>query len=140
MASGCGWSPPPDINRTLTIHEVLRSIHTLSGRRVKVTGYMPTCGGLECGLFASKNAYAEFWRVIDGPKSKDPLPEFLSIGFDKNFDRKAGPLAGHYVVVTGRVSDECRDTFGRFHCTDRARDLIPTDIALQSQPDVSTRA
>jgi len=118
----------------------MQSIHILDGNTVKVQGYMATCGGYSCGLFASEHAHAEFWRIANDGNSKEDFPEFLSIGYDKTFDRKAGPLSRHYVVVTARVSDECRDMFGRIKCTDRASDLIPIDISLRSNPAVTSNA
>jgi hypothetical protein len=133
LVAGCGWKPAPDIRRTLTIDQVIQSIHTLDGKTVKVGGYMATCGGYDCGLFSTEQASRDFWRIANDSKSKEKFPEFLSIGYDAKFDRKAGPLAGHYVVVTGQVSDRCRDTFGRIKCTDRAPDIIPNDIALESK-------
>jgi len=109
---------------------MLKSIHALDGETVKVRGYMASCAGYDCGLFASEQAHKDFWRVVENQSGNQDLPDFLSIGYDEEFDRKAAPLMGRYVVVTGRVHDECRDLLGQPQCTDRAPDLEPIAISL----------
>jgi hypothetical protein len=127
--TGCGlW--PANPSRTLEVDEVLKSIHVLDGETVKVRGYMASCAGYDCGLFASEQAHKDFWRVLESRNANQETPDFLSIGYNDEFDRKAGPLAGRYVVVTGRVNDECRDVRGQPLCTDRSPDLEPIAISL----------
>ncbi|MFL6728277.1 MAG: hypothetical protein ACJ8FS_17450 [Sphingomicrobium sp.] len=114
------------------MNEVLQNIDSLNGMRVKVFGFMPGCGVYDCSLFANEHQANDFWRIADSPERKEKLPQFVEIGSDPGFDAKSGPLTGHYVVVTGRVTNECRP-HSRESCTDRGPDLVPIDIALSTQ-------
>jgi hypothetical protein len=132
LAVGCASKRSIDPNRMLSVDEVRQNLDSLNGRQVKVLGFMPDCGVYDCSLFANEQQAKDFWKVADGPDRKKKLPEFVEIGEARGFDAKAGPLAGHYVVVTGRVTNECQRSF----CTDRAADLVPIDIAALPQGQI----
>ena len=135
---GCHAKPPIDTSRVMSVTEVLKNLDELNGKSVEVQGFMPECGAYSCVLFANEQLSKDFWRIANGPDRKVELPDFLSVGFDEAFDRKAGPLAGRYVVVRARVSNKCRPG-GVPSCTDRADDLIPLDIAPLGPPSRQTR-
>jgi hypothetical protein len=129
FAVGCGSKAPIDTSRTLSVQQVLENIDSLNGRRVKVGGFLPDCGGYDCSLFTNEQQAKDFWRIANNPGRKEKLPDFVEIGSVRGFDEKAGSMAGHYVVVTGRVTNECHP----HRCTDRGPDLVPIDIALSPQ-------
>jgi hypothetical protein len=130
-ASSCGLLPT-DKSKVRTVHEVLDNMNLWNGSVVKVAGYMPSCGGHDCTLFQTKREHDEFWRVIRDRKVKAETPDFLSIGYDAEFDRKAGGFAGRYVIVTGKISTKCRSLSGKPQCLDRAPDIIPVDIQAKT--------
>jgi hypothetical protein len=118
-----------DANRTLTVAEVLQNLDALNGKQVSVAGFLPECGGYDCSLFANEQQAKDFWKIANSRDRKEKLPEFVEIGFVPGFDEKAGRLAGNYVVVSGRVTNQCHPG----ECLDRGPNLIPTDVALSSQ-------
>jgi hypothetical protein len=99
-----------------------------NGSVVKVAGYMPSCAGYDCALFQTKQEHEEFSRTTRDRQSKQKVPDFLSIGSNAQFDRKARAFAGRYVVVTGKISTVCRSFSGEPQCLDRAPDIEPIDI------------
>jgi len=125
---GCSSKPPIDTKRTLSVGTVMQNLDELNGKIVKVAGFLPDCGGYDCSLFANEQQARAFWRIANNPHGKEKLPEFVEIGSVRGFDAKAGPLAGRYVIVSGQVTNECKQG-----CTDRGPNLIPTDIELWSQ-------
>jgi hypothetical protein len=131
LAVGCGSKPTIDTSHTFSVSEILHNIDSLNGKRVKVLGFMPGCGGYDCSLFANEQQARDFLRIASSTGRKEKLPEFVEIGEVRGFDAKAGPFAGRYVVVTGRVTNECRQG-----CLDRGPDLVPIDIALSPQQPI----
>lgn len=125
---GCSSKPPIDTNRVLSVDTVKQNLDELNGKAVKVAGFLPDCGGYDCSLFSTEQQAKNFWVIANDPHRKEKLPEFVEIGSVRGFDEKAAPLAGHYVVVTGRVTTECKSG-----CTDRGPNLIPATIALSPQ-------
>jgi hypothetical protein len=107
------------------VHEVRQNLDELNGRTVRVAGFLPGCGGNDCSLFSNEQQVRDFGTIANDPARKRKLPEFVEIGSVPGFDEKAGPLVGHYVVVTGRVTNECKGG-----CLDRGPDLIPAEIML----------
>ena len=125
---GCQAQGEPDTSRTLGVDEALENIDRLDGKKVRISGFLYECELYDCGLFASEAKSKEFGDIVS-KRREGELPDFLSIGYDKAFDRKAGPLAGKYVVVTGRINNDCRPG-GVPSCTDRANDIEPLEIVL----------
>jgi hypothetical protein len=109
-----------------------------NGSVLRVVGYMPSCGSYDCTLFQSKGQYQAFQRIIADYRGKEQTPDFLSIGYDKDFDQKAAALAGGYVIVTGKVSTQCRSWSGKPQCLDRAADIAP--ISIEPLAAIATEA
>jgi hypothetical protein len=126
-ASSCGLLPA-NKSKVRSVHQVLDNMNLWNGSVLRVAGYMPSCGGYDCTLFQTKQEHDRFWRVVNYRNSNAELPDFLSIAYDREFDRKAEKLAGRYVVVTGKISTQCRSFTGKPQCLDRASDIIPMDI------------
>jgi hypothetical protein len=112
-----------------SVHEVIENIDFLNGRTVRVGGYLPTCGRYDCALYPSQEDVRRrgiwFAAVVkEGKKPPFEEPESLGIGSDGDIDKKAAPLVGHYVLITGTVDNRCR-----FHrCLDRGADIHPMAI------------
>lgn len=126
-SASCGLLPA-DKSRVRTVHEVLDNMNWWNGSVVKVAGFMPKCGGLNCTLFQTKREVGEFWRIIRDREAKEETPDFLSIGYNPAFDKKAKKFVGQYVIVTGKISTQCRSFTGKPQCLDRAPDIEPIDI------------
>ena len=133
VTSACGLLPA-DKSQVRTVQEVLDNMNRWNGSVIRVRGYMPSCGGYECNLFQTKREHEQFWRVLEGRDRNAELPDFLSIAYDPDFDRKAGKVAGQYVIVTGKISADCRTLTGKPKCLDRASDIRPMDIEPVTQP------
>jgi hypothetical protein len=133
-AASCGPAAPQEV---LTVDEVVPRIDALNGRTVSVAGYLPHCSGYTCILYRTRVEAEEVDRGIAALRAGEPLniPDFpaLSIGIGPNwdFDRKAAPFEGRYVVITGTISNECRFR-GKPACMDRGPDLKPTAIRAGS--------
>ena len=117
-----------DSSRIMRVDEVIKHIDRLDGKTIKVSGYLFSCEGYDCGLFPNEAKFRDFGQIVNNHRGGE-LPDFLSIGYDEAFDRKAGPLAGRYVIVTGKINNDCRPG-GLPSCTDRANDIEPIDIVL----------
>ncbi len=52
----------------------------------------------------------------------------IGSGKDFEFDRKAAPFQHSYVLITGKVTNVCRDKDGKGGCLDRSTDLDPISI------------
>jgi hypothetical protein len=136
ISASCGPAPP----QVLTVKEVVPRIDELNGQTVDVSGYLSACRGYECVLYRTKQDADEWKRAIAAvSKSKRPLPlpdpPALAIGSGTNFefDAKAASFTNSYVVITGRITNECRFE-GKPACTDRGPDLKPTAIRAASPP------
>ena len=125
---GCSSKTPIDTKRILSVDTVMQNLDELNGKDVKVAGFMPGCGGYDCSLFSTEQQAKDFWVIANDRKRKEKLPKFVEIGWVRGFDEKAAPLAGHYVIVIGRVTNECRSG-----CLDRGPNLVPASIALAPQ-------
>src|SRR3569623_1891251 len=100
-AASCHAAP----RRVLSVHEMISNLDRLNGQKVRVGGYLPSCGGRDCALYADEG---EFRRTIawcgalnrdhKQPSSKPPKLQ-LGIGSDGDIDRQAAHLVGHYVVI-----------------------------------------
>jgi hypothetical protein len=127
--AGCGPAP-----KAKPVAEVVPQIRALNGQIISVSGYLGECAGYECRLFVDEAGRQEFQRAVDRmmrTKELTPWPPHLGIGSGKDhaFDRKAKPFTNSYVVITGTITDRCRDERSEPGCTDRSTDLEPTDIA-----------
>jgi hypothetical protein len=116
----------------LTVSDVITHIDALNGKTVRVKGYLGECTGYDCNLFpdrAGRDAWDQwFARLRKGDRSKVfDQPMALGLGEENDFDRKAAPLQNSYVIITGKVTNECRYQ-GQRACTDRSTDLKPIDI------------
>lgn len=127
----------------LSIDDVIGRIDALNGETVRVGGFLPSCMGYDCGLYRSEaearrstemlRALAKHQRLKD-----EELPEMLGIGGDEDFDRKAAPFVGRYVLITGTVDNRCR-YHGKLGCTDRAPEIHPKAIEAWRPPSQGTR-
>jgi hypothetical protein len=131
----CGESP------LLTFDQYLAQCETIKGKPVRAAGYLGTCAGYECELFANK-AQRQAWmqyivalqdlaRTGDPQKRRakqaaiKPSPTKVGIGSANDFDRRAERFQYSYVVITGRVDkDDCTGEGG----LDRTFGVIPNDI------------
>jgi hypothetical protein len=132
-SAGCGSTAPSGVA------EVVPQIRALNGKTVRVAGYLGECAGYECRLFVDEAGWKEFQRAVDRlTRSREPQrwPVHLGIGVgDKfDFDKKAASFTSSYVVITGRITDQCRDDHNEPGCLDRSTDLEPTNIQSWSQP------
>ena len=134
-AASCGSASPP----LFTVAELVPRIDELNGKTVRVAGYLGDCSGYECGLYPSKDDFAAWTRTIaelrKGNRPEQPRSPVLGIGTGEQseFDSKAVPFTDRYVVITGKVSNQCRSK-GEPACTDRSTDLDPISIAAWSGP------
>lgn len=145
-ACGSGASADP-----MTVTEVIRSIDRLNGRTVRVVGYLMECGGYECRLYGSRTDKEQGDRFIDAlmrnaheGRRREPagdMPSALGIGpgDDRRFDAMAAPFANSYVVLTGRVTNQCRH-YGEPACLDRSTDFEPISIARWHPPAAGSPA
>ncbi len=122
----------------MDVETVIAKIDALNGKTITVGGYLGKCAGYDCLLFANRDGERVFSQQIaalrkaaaQGKKARwVDDPPFLGIGYDVDFDRKAAPLTHGYVMITGKVTNECR-YHGKNGCTDRATDIVPTNIIL----------
>jgi hypothetical protein len=150
LASSCDAiaADPP----LFTVTELVPRIDELNGKTVRVAGYLAECQGYGCDLYPSKQDSAAWHRVYEdlragrpskGPDKQPDLP-VLGIGageaIDGNgtgdafaFDKMAAPFTNSYVLITGKVTNQCRYK-GERACTDRSPDLDPTKIAAWRGP------
>ncbi|MEO5938504.1 MAG: hypothetical protein ABIQ43_05785 [Sphingomonas sp.] len=116
----------------MTVPQVIAQIDGLNGKTVSVRGYLGQCSGYTCGLFVDRVGHDAWYRYMDAISRRERPPidntPRLGIGAGKVFDAKAASLQNSFVIITGKVTNMCRDN-GRPACTDRTTDLEPTDIA-----------
>jgi hypothetical protein len=132
----------------MAVDNVVANIETLNGQTIRVAGYLGGCGGYSCDLFRNPSDKAQQDRRFeefrthrwDQPPPSTPEVPALGIGQGENFafDRQAAPYVNSYVVITGRVTNRCRDHQGRRGCTDRSSDLLPTQIERWTPPQPQT--
>lgn len=150
VALGCAAC---ESERPLTVEQVTRNIHQLNGETVTVAGYLGECFGYECVLYSDKAseqksvvALEKFIRAAKRGERLDypgDLSPFAALGIGSGewiceeaktgkchseFDRKAAPFLNSYVLISGEVTDQCRDENGYGGCTDRSTDLKPRSI------------
>jgi hypothetical protein len=137
--------------RQLTVEEAVKRIDELNGQTVAVAGYLADCFGYECVLYVNKKeadqATAWWKQVRRGQMRREmsgPLVGKYALGIGsgeyvcpdghKNgpkcyfaFDKQAAPFRHGYVIITGKLTNECRHD-GEFGCLDRTTDLEPTAI------------
>ena len=128
MVSSCAKEVP---DKPVSVADVVDNIHAWDGKIVTVVGWLGTCQGYDCGLYPTMRD-AEIVATISSDNGgwKIAMGRRVSIGFDEEFDRAAGPLQFSKVSIRGKVSDECRGLF--VGCTDRASDLYPISITSYS--------
>ncbi len=132
----------------MTVDMVVAQIDALDGQTVRVFGYLPECAPMSCSLYRSKAEADEIDRSMKAMRlalaagANDvsgigmPLHPSLSIGEGLPwafFDVRARSAAAHYVILTGKVSKECRSN-GKPVCLDRANDLKPIAIQQAAAP------
>jgi hypothetical protein len=135
--AGCGAEP-----QLLTFDRYLAQCAAIKGKPVRVAGYIDTCAGYDCILFADRAHAQAFGKYIlalrglareDGrsPEERraaiDKLkpPTTIGIGGIGDFDKKAERFQYSYVVISGTVDrNDCTGEGG----TDRSFGVIPTDI------------
>jgi hypothetical protein len=129
----CSGPKAAQYGRVMSIQKVIDHINELNGRSVRVEGYLGTCAGYDCLLFASDNDRARWERVVSAmvhrKKPTEAEPPMLGIGSGEHFDfdAKAAPFNNSYVIISGTVTNGCR-YHGLPGCTDRTTDLKPISI------------
>jgi hypothetical protein len=108
-------------SNSLAVEEVVQNIHAWDGREV----WLGKCRGLDCAIYASLDDARRIGPIYDNGDWRAVMARSLSIGFDKDFDKRAAPLQFKKVRLRGRISDECS---GDNICTDRAPDIYPISI------------
>jgi hypothetical protein len=104
----------PVSERVLTVEEVIPRIDELDGQAVSVAGYLSECAGYNCILYRTKADSDEMARFMATVHANPPLPfpddPMLGIGSGTNFDfdAKAAPFTNSYVVISGRITNDCR--------------------------------
>jgi hypothetical protein len=132
LAAACGiFAAEPPL---FTVTELVPRIDELNGKTVRVVGYLADCAGYSCDLYPREADVAVWQRAYaqlgTTRRFEEPKLPVLGIGSGPafEFDRKAAPFVNSYVVITGKVTDQCRFK-GERGCTDRSPDLEPTGIA-----------
>ena len=110
----------------VSVSEAVGKIYKWNCKEVTVVGWLGTCGGLDCGIFQT----LEDARLVErgdsnSSKWSELVNRSLSIGYAENFDDEAQPLQFKYVIIRGRLSDECRR---EITCFDRAAEFVPSSI------------
>jgi len=115
------------------VEQVVPRIDRLNGTTVSVEGYLAQCTGYDCVLYRSEaNADEAAIATAALREMRDQQPLDLPIlgigsGVDRDFDTKAAPFTGSYVVIVGTVTNMCRYR-GKPACTDRTTDFQPISI------------
>ena len=123
LVVGCQAEPP------MGVRETISKIHSMNGQRVRVAGYLGRCWGYDCALYENEDERKRADRYFMDPRLRnEPVPEFLGIGGEEKFDAKARPFTNSYVVISGKLSDRCRDKQLRWSCLDRGSELEPIAI------------
>jgi hypothetical protein len=143
----------------MTPAEVVKNIDRLNGVNVTVGGYLAECFGYDCVLYADEHqaklarewgkrlrAAARTHSALPGPPAHSWYVNSLGIGSGQSscradkpnecyweFDRQAALLQNSYVLIRGRVTNQCRWK-GEPGCTDRSTDLEPTSIRAWKRP------
>ena len=159
MAAGAALLGTSCQPRQLTVDEAVRDIHALNGKTITVAGYLDECSGYDCVLFTDAvhaQRTKDWFRRLDlaGQRQEeftdksDPFAKAMGIGSgelvcpssDKSrcygkFDDQAASFRHNYVLITGKVTDHCRDGQGRPGCSDRSTDLEPISIRKWHRPE-----
>jgi len=133
--AACNPARSVDRTRTLGVHEVIKNIDELNGKTVRVHGFLGDCSVYDCGLFENEADWLQEQRWLhavrsDNKRAPDP-PDWLGVGGYPTFDTKAQPYNRKDVLISGKVSNQCRYD-GKPACTDRASELEPTAIGAWS--------
>jgi hypothetical protein len=140
LTAGCAAQAPRK-----SIEDVIAHIDSLDGKTVSVAGYLGKCAGYDCLLFSSRgdeHAYSQGMAKMTAMHAAGqrvaptdlPRLKYLGIGSAGDFDRKAAALVNGYVLITGKVTDRCREPGGEAGCTDRTADIVPSDIVAWQPP------
>ena len=126
----------------LRVHETIKNIHALDGKTVRVTGYLGVCEGYDCGLFENQQDAYRLDQIMTavrrGERSDlDGLPDWLGIGSGNDADKRLAPFTNSYVMITGKLSDHCRDEQLRMGCSDRASELETIESVAKWSPPSS---
>jgi len=146
VMAACGTQPS---EKALTVDALLGRIDSLNGQTVRVFGYLPRCEVLSCALYRTKADSEKMDRSMQAMRAPldsgatdvsnsriPPLPS-LEIGHGATlafFDTRARLVAGNYVVITGKVTNQCRSK-GKPVCLDRGSDLEPAAIRKAPVPN-----
>lgn len=129
LASVAGCAKPVP-NGPVVVTDVIENIHYWDGEIVTVRGWLGQCQRLSCVLYSSlSDAIIVASQRPDHAKLSATI-DAISIGSNIAFDQAAAPLEFSQVIITGRVSDECRGW--TVDCLDRASDIHP--ISIRSYP------
>ena len=130
LVTACWWPGPKS---TVTPTDVRRNIFLWNGKLITVGGWLGTCAGAECTMFTSKSdmELADI-RNYESPEQSEAFGRGLGIGFSERFDQSAALLQHQYVLIKGRVNDECRGFWSA--CYDRTPDIEPISIELARPP------
>ena len=140
LATGaCGSAPS---KKPMTIAELIPQIDRQNGQMVSVVGYLSRCEVYSCRLYRNKTESEDVDRSMSAVRaalasgatdvSGFAFPDHPVLGIGTGswfgfFDLRATFYANSYVVITGRVTNNCRFE-GRSACFDREPDLEPSAI------------
>jgi hypothetical protein len=117
------------------VNEVDAHASELDGKTIRIRGWLPRCGGLDCSLYESKFDADTF---LEQPGGK----HLLSIGADPKFDAAVRPKLPANIVLEAKLNSECLNPRMRKNpdgtqyitiCADRTDDLKPIRL-IKIQP------
>jgi hypothetical protein len=92
LLAACATVAPP---RPLTVRQVVENAEALDGKVILVSGWLPYCHRLSCGLYGSREEVAKDFAY------------YLSIGGSRWFDAAALRLEPGFIVLRARLHNKC---------------------------------
>jgi hypothetical protein len=147
MTASCGAEP-----QLLTFDQYMAQCEAMKGKPVRVAGYIDTCAGYDCLLFANQAHAQAFGKYIaairdlarENERSREEKSAAIDrlkpgaaigIGSSNAFDGKAARFQHSYVVISGTVDPEnCTGEGG----LDRSFGVMPTDIRAWTSSEGAT--
>jgi hypothetical protein len=132
----------------MTVAELIPQIDRLNGQTISVVGYLSRCEVNSCPLYRNKAEADDVDRSMAAMRaalaagatdvSGFGFPDHPALGLGQGssfafFDTRATFYANSYVVITGRVTNECR-VEGKPVCFDRSNDVEPSAIRAAITP------
>ena len=111
----------------LTVPDVIKRHHVLTGQTVDIIGWLSSCKGFDCILWPDEQAM----RV---PRLSNP-PIFIGEAADE-LERSMAAAASHTIVLRVRVTKDCWFD-DKLSCTDRADRVQPLKLVEIIRPAAS---